>query len=95
MTGPSMRAAVLREVGKPVSIEEVLLEGPRRGEVRLRIAASGICRSDLSVANGTLQSPLPLPVVLGHEAAGVVLEVGEGVRAPSPGDRVVVALSPE
>jgi S-(hydroxymethyl)glutathione dehydrogenase/alcohol dehydrogenase len=89
----SIRAAVLREVGKPVSIEAVDLEGPHPGEVRLRIAASGICRSDLSVANGTLQSPLP--VVLGHEAAGVVLESGEGVRAPSPGDRVVVALSPE
>lgn len=87
-----MQAAVLRQVGEPLTIEELTLEGPRAGEVRLRVAASGICRSDLSNANGTLRSPLP--VVLGHEGAGVVLEVGEGVERPAVGDRVVVALSP-
>ena len=88
-----MRAAVLREVGKPLVIVEVALEGPREGEVRLRIVASGICGSDLSNANGTLRTPLP--VVLGHEAAGEVLETGAGVEEPARGDRVVVSLSPE
>ncbi len=88
-----VQAVVLREVSKPLELCDLELSGPRRGEVRLRIAASGVCHSDLSVANGTLKSPLP--VVLGHEAAGVVLEVGEGVESPLPGDRVVVSLSPE
>jgi S-(hydroxymethyl)glutathione dehydrogenase/alcohol dehydrogenase len=88
-----VRAAVLSEVGRPLELRDLELEGPRAGEVRLRIAASGICRSDLSNANGTLRTPLP--VVLGHEAAGVVLEVGDGVENVAPGDRVVVALSPE
>jgi S-(hydroxymethyl)glutathione dehydrogenase/alcohol dehydrogenase len=88
-----MRAAVLREVGKPLVIEELSLEGPRAGEVRLRIAASGICGSDLANAKGTLRTPRP--VVLGHEAAGEVLELGAGVKDLAPGDRVVVSLSPE
>jgi Zn-dependent alcohol dehydrogenase len=88
-----MRAAVLHEIGKPLTIEDLELDAPRRGEVKLRLAASGVCRSDLSVAGGVLRSPLP--VVLGHEAAGVVIEVGEGVSELQPGDRVVVSLSPE
>lgn len=87
-----MRALLLREVGRPPELADLELEGPREGEVRLRIEASGVCRSDLSVATGVLRSPVP--VVLGHEAAGVVLEVGPGVTAPRPGDRVVVSLSP-
>lgn len=87
-----MRAAILREIGKPLVYEELVLESPRAGEARLRIAASGVCRSDLSVASGVLRSPLP--VVLGHEAAGVVTEVGPGVTEVTPGDRVVVSLSP-
>ncbi|MFQ5698474.1 MAG: zinc-binding dehydrogenase [Myxococcota bacterium] len=88
-----MRAAVLFETNRPVEIRELELQGPQPGEARIRVAASGICRSDLSVARATLRSPLP--VVLGHEAAGIVEEVGEGVRTPRPGDRVVVSLSPE
>ncbi len=88
-----MRAAVLHEIGKPLTVESVELDGPGPGEVRLRIAASGVCRSDLSVSEGVLKSPVP--VVLGHEGAGVVVEVGEGVAEPRIGDRVVVALSPE
>jgi S-(hydroxymethyl)glutathione dehydrogenase/alcohol dehydrogenase len=87
-----MRAAVLHEVGKPLEIQDLELEAPHAREVRLRVAASGICRSDLSNANGTLRTPLP--VVLGHEAAGVVFEVGDGVENVAPGDRVVVSLSP-
>jgi Zn-dependent alcohol dehydrogenase len=87
-----MRGAVLREVGKPLEIVDLEIEGPREGEVRLEVAASGICRSDLSVTTGTLKSPLP--VVLGHEAAGVVVELGPGVSQLAVGDRVVVSLSP-
>ena len=87
-----MRAAVLRELGKPVAVEDVAIAEPRAGEVALEIAASGICRSDLSVTEGTLRSPLP--VVLGHEAAGVVTALGEGVESLAVGDRVVVALTP-
>lgn len=88
-----MRGAVLREVGKPLGIEELELEAPHAGELRLGIAASGLCRSDLSNATGVLRTLLP--VVLGHEAAGRVLEVGEGVSELRVGDRVVVGLSPE
>lgn len=87
-----MKALLLREAGAPVELAELELEGPREGEVRLRIEASGVCRSDLSVATGVLRSPVP--VVLGHEAAGVVLETGPGVEQPRPGERVVVSLSP-
>jgi S-(hydroxymethyl)glutathione dehydrogenase/alcohol dehydrogenase len=88
-----VRAAVLHEVGQPLEIRDLELEAPRVDEVRLRIAASGICRSDLSNTDGTLRTPLP--VVLGHEAAGVVVETGDGVKEIAAGDRVVVALSPE
>lgn len=87
-----MRAAVLRELGTPIAIEDVAISEPRAGEVGLEIAASGICRSDLSVTDGTLKSPLP--VVLGHEAAGVVTSLGPGVDQLAVGDRVVVALTP-
>lgn len=87
-----MLAAVLREIGKPVEIVDVEIEAPRAGEVRIEVAASGVCHSDLSVATGTLKSPLP--VVLGHEAAGIVVERGEGVNELALGDRVVVSLSP-
>jgi Zn-dependent alcohol dehydrogenase len=84
---------VLHEVGKPLAIQEVEIAAPRAGEARIRVVASGICRSDLSVASGTLRSPLP--VVLGHEAAGEVLDVGQDVSDLARGDRVVVSLSPE
>ena len=87
-----MRAAVLHEVGKPLEIADVEIDRPKAGEVRLEVAASGICRSDLSVIHGTLKSPTP--VVLGHEAAGTVVELGEGVTDVSVGDRVIVSLTP-
>lgn len=87
-----MRAAVLREIGRDVEVEEVEILPPAKGEVLLDVVASGICRSDLSVTDGTLKSPVP--VVLGHEAAGVVRALGEGVERLSVGDRVVVALTP-
>jgi S-(hydroxymethyl)glutathione dehydrogenase/alcohol dehydrogenase len=87
-----VRAAVLHEIGRPLEIAELEIDAPRTGEVRIEVAASGVCRSDLSVTTGTLKSPLP--VVLGHEAAGVVTELGGGVRDLAVGDRVVVSLTP-
>ena len=84
-----MRAAVLREVGRPLEVEDVELRWPRDGMVRVRIAASGVCHSDLSLRNGAL--PGLMPAVLGHEGAGVVTEIGPGVRHLSEGDHVVLS----
>src|ERR1700736_6661538 len=70
------RAAVLRSVGSPLAIEEIHLPAPAEGEVHVRLAAAGVCHSDLSLANGTLVQPVP--AVLGHEGAGTVLAVGPG-----------------
>lgn len=87
-----MRAAVLEEVGKPLSVTDVELLPPRRGEVRIGIRATGVCHSDMSVRDGSL--PWPLPAVLGHEGAGEVLELGEDVQTLAVGDRVVVSWVP-
>jgi S-(hydroxymethyl)glutathione dehydrogenase / alcohol dehydrogenase len=87
-----MRAAVLYEVGKPLAVETVDLEAPRRGEVAVRIVATGVCHSDLHYIKGDLT--MPLPVVLGHEAAGVVEATGEGVESVRPGDHVVLLFAP-
>lgn len=86
------RAAIARGVGQPLEIVPIEVDPPRVGEVRLRVVATGICHSDLSVWNGTLRSEFP--VVLGHEAAGFVESVGEGVSHVEPGDRAIVALTP-
>jgi S-(hydroxymethyl)glutathione dehydrogenase/alcohol dehydrogenase len=86
------RAAVLWKPGEAVEILEVELAPPRKGEVLVRIAACGVCASDLHVVDGDL--PEPLPLVLGHEAAGVVVETGPGVERLAPGDHVVLALIP-
>jgi S-(hydroxymethyl)glutathione dehydrogenase/alcohol dehydrogenase len=72
-------------------VDDLLVREPAAGEVQLRVLASGICHSDLNVLDGT--SPLPPPIVLGHEAAGVVESVGAGVDAVAPGDEVVVAAA--
>jgi S-(hydroxymethyl)glutathione dehydrogenase/alcohol dehydrogenase len=85
-------AAVLREVGGPLRVEEVILPEPGPGQVRVRMAAAGVCHSDLSLARGTL--PQPVPVVLGHEGAGRVAAVGEGVTGLAPGDPVVLNWAP-
>ncbi|HEY0993892.1 MAG TPA: Zn-dependent alcohol dehydrogenase [Kofleriaceae bacterium] len=81
------RAVVARELGKPVVVEEVTFDPPARGEVVVKIAAVGVCHSDLSGTNGTIA--LPLPLILGHEAAGSVIEVGEGVTDVAVGDHVL------
>ncbi|HEX2200037.1 MAG TPA: alcohol dehydrogenase catalytic domain-containing protein [Burkholderiales bacterium] len=81
------RAAICRELNRPVVVEEIRVEPPKRGEVTVKLAACGVCHSDLSATNGTLQ--LPLPLILGHEAAGEVVEVGEGVGSLAQGDHVV------
>jgi alcohol dehydrogenase len=95
-----MRAAVLREMGlpapyaqsRPLSIEEVELDGPGRGEILVRIHAAGLCHSDLSAING--DRPWPLPIVVGHEAAAEVVELGEEVDDLAIGDHVALVFRP-
>lgn len=81
------KAVLCRELNKPVVVEEISVAPPKRGEVTVKLAACGVCHSDLSATNGTIAMQLPL--ILGHEAAGEVVEVGEGVSALSAGDHVV------
>ena len=83
---------MLWEPCRPVEILEVDLAPPRAGEVLVDIAACGVCASDLHVVDGHL--PEPMPLVLGHEASGVVAEVGPEVESLEPGDPVVLALVP-
>jgi Zn-dependent alcohol dehydrogenase len=80
-------AVVCRELGQPVSVEEITVDAPRSGEVTIQVGACGVCHSDLSATNGTI--PMPPPLVLGHEASGVVVDVGEGVSGLAAGDHVV------
>jgi S-(hydroxymethyl)glutathione dehydrogenase/alcohol dehydrogenase len=84
-----MKGAVLRAVNEPLTIEDVELAPPGPGRVRVRIAASGVCHSDLSLVDGTM--PQPMPAVLGHEGAGIVTEVGPGVETPHVGDHVILS----
>jgi S-(hydroxymethyl)glutathione dehydrogenase/alcohol dehydrogenase len=86
-----MKAAVMRAQKTPLEIEEVQIDKPRAGEVLVRTAASGICHSDLHVIEGGL--PMPPPCILGHEPAGVVEQVGEGVTGFAPGDHVIGCIS--
>jgi len=86
-----MKAVVAHELNK-FTVENVSLDPPKAGEVLVKMAATGVCHSDLSVINGTL--PLPLPMVLGHEGAGVVDQVGDGVSNVQPGDHVVLSFVP-
>ena len=81
------KAVLCRELNKPVVVESITFESPKRGEVMVRIGACGVCHSDLSATNGTI--PMPPPLILGHEAAGEVIEVGEGVAGLAVGDKVV------
>ena len=81
------KAVLCRELNQPVLVEEVAVDRPKRGEVTVKLGACGVCHSDLSATNGTLQMQLPL--ILGHEAAGEVVELGEGVGSLQLGDHVV------
>ena len=81
------KAVLCRETGKPVVVEEIDVELPRQNEVMIKLAACGICHSDLSATNGTI--PLPPPIVLGHEGAGVIVNVGAGVTDFAVGDHVL------
>ncbi|CAL9285155.1 zinc-binding dehydrogenase [Streptomyces sp. NPDC095602] len=87
-----VRAAVLPSVGSPLEITGIHLPEPGPGEVRVRLAAAGVCHSDLSLSDGTMR--VPVPAVLGHEGAGTVVSVGEGVTHVAPGDGVVLNWAP-
>jgi S-(hydroxymethyl)glutathione dehydrogenase/alcohol dehydrogenase len=82
-----VRAAVLRRMGDPLTVEQVELEPPRAGEVLVQVAAAGVCHSDVHLADGHLGRERQ-PIVLGHEGAGVVEAVGAGVDRVAPGDRI-------
>ena len=88
--GTLVRAAVLREAGRPLTIEQLVLAPPGPGEVELRILACGICHSDVAYLNGSWEGSLP--AVYGHEGAGVVERIGEGVTGVAPGQRALVTL---
>ncbi len=87
-----IQAAVLHEFGQPLAIEELELDPPKAGELQVRMVASGVCHSDLHVVHGT--HPTSLPVVLGHEGAGIVEEVGPGVAGLESGDHVLLTWLP-
>ena len=89
-----MRAAVLEEFGAPLVVQEVDLEEPRSGEALVRLTACGVCHTDLFTASGADPSGYS-PTVLGHEGAGIVERVGEGVTSVAPGDQVVTLFSPQ
>lgn len=89
-----MRAAVLEEFGEPLAVQEVELAEPRAGEVLVRLAACGVCHTDLYTASGADPSGYA-PTVLGHEGAGVVERVGPDVGSLAPGDHVVTLFSPQ
>ncbi len=86
-----MKAALFREIGQPLSIEEVQIDNPKGHEVLIRTAACGVCRTDLHFIEGHYAHPKP--TILGHEAAGIVEKVGEQVRYVRPGDHVITCLS--
>jgi S-(hydroxymethyl)glutathione dehydrogenase/alcohol dehydrogenase len=87
-----MKAAVLHNFQEPLRVESVDLMDPQPGEVLVKLAASGVCHSDLHVVKGDL--PMPTPVILGHEGAGVVTKVGPGVTSVQEGDHVVLSWVP-
>ncbi|HWU67923.1 MAG TPA: S-(hydroxymethyl)glutathione dehydrogenase/class III alcohol dehydrogenase [Stenotrophobium sp.] len=89
-----VRAAVAFEAGKPLSIETVQLGGPREGEVLVEIKATGLCHTDKYTLSGADPEGL-FPAILGHEGAGVVVEVGAGVKSLKPGDHVIPLYTPE
>src|SRR3954453_3819459 len=89
-----IRAAVLEEFGQPLAVQTVDLADPGPGEVLVRLHACGVCHTDLYTASGADPSGYA-PTVLGHEGAGVVEAIGEGVTSVAPGDHVVTLFSPQ
>src|SRR3954468_14367917 len=89
-----IRAAVLEEFGAPLAVQDVELAEPRAGEVLVRLHACGVCHTDMYTASGADPSGYA-PAVLGHEGAGVVEAVGEGVASLAEGDHVVTLFSPQ
>ena len=85
-----MKAAVLYEVNQPLQVVEIDLEAPKKGEVLVKMGAAGVCASDYHVIHGT--GTLPLPCALGHEGAGTVESVGDGVSGLQPGDRCILSF---
>src|SRR5689334_18716003 len=88
----NIRAAILWEQGKPLSVETATLDGPREGEVLVEMRAAGVCHSDLHPARGDW--PMKVPVVLGHEGAGIVRDVGPSVTRVKKDDHVVLCWAP-
>ena len=86
-----MKAVVANKLNE-YAVVSVNLDPPKMGEVRIKMKATGVCHSDLSVVNGTI--PSPFPVVLGHEGAGIIDEIGEGVTNVKVGDHVIVSFIP-
>ena len=87
-----MKAAILVEANEPLRIEEVELDSPKANEVRVNIAAAGVCRSDLHFMRG--EALIAKPAVLGHEGSAIVQEVGENVTRVAPGDHVILSFVP-
>jgi S-(hydroxymethyl)glutathione dehydrogenase/alcohol dehydrogenase len=90
--GTQVKAAILNEYQTPLSIEDVQIDPPKAGEVKVRVSATGVCHSDYHVMKGEWK--FGLPVLLGHEASGIVEEVGPGVDGIKPGDRAVLSFRP-
>src|SRR2546429_2131874 len=90
----NVRAAVAHQAGAPLTIETVQLDGPRAGEVLVEIKATGICHTDMFTLSGDDPEGL-FPAILGHEGAGIVVEVGSGVTSLKPGDHVIPLYTPE
>ncbi|WP_322762751.1 alcohol dehydrogenase catalytic domain-containing protein, partial [Frankia sp. Cr2] len=88
----TVRAAVLTQAGADLELSEIVLPDPGPGQVRVRLAAAGVCHSDLSLANGMLHQPVP--AVLGHEGAGTVVAVGSGVTRVAVADPVLLNWAP-
>ena len=88
-----IRAALLREPNTPLEVADLLLDPPGEGEVRVRVAAAGVCHSDVHIADAHLGTKR-WPIVLGHEGAGIVEEVGGGVTTLAPGDHVAFTFIP-
>ena len=89
-----IKAAVAFEAAKPLVVEEIDLDGPKQGEVLVELAATGVCHTDAYTLSGRDPEGL-FPAGLGHEGAGVVVEVGAGVTSVAPGDHVIPLYTPE